>query len=187
MSYTYSSRPLLWQEFQGLMREMNKTIADTGDIHRKKYAKIQTLIAIGAYLGPLAMELLSIKWYQVKDFGAYFFVNESYRQPLVIGKALKSIVDRNYKVINPLSNQAYVMGENTGLTEKAIAPRRFTTILKNVFNEYGIDIPAASNATLRRTFARKVWTDDKQSKDILEELAVELRLYIGSVEKYVQA
>ncbi|MEM9857239.1 MAG: hypothetical protein AAF843_07775 [Bacteroidota bacterium] len=186
MSYQYSSRPLEWKEFKKLMREMNRSIADKHNIYRKKYAQIQTLMAIGAYLGPLAMELLSIKWNQVRGVGAYFFVNESYRQPLVIEKELKSIIDKNYNIVNPLSDQAYIISENAGLSGKSLAPIKFNNMLDNVFKQFGIDIPSPSSITLRRTFARKVWKDDRKSERIIKELAMELRLYVGSVERYVQ-
>ncbi|MEM8568931.1 MAG: hypothetical protein AAGF85_20905 [Bacteroidota bacterium] len=187
MSYQYSSRPLEWKEFKKLMREMNRSIADKHNIYRKKYAQIQTLMAIGAYLGPLAMELLSIKWNQVRGVGAYFFVNESYRQPLVIDKELKSIIDKNYNIVNPLSDQAYIISENAaGLSGKPLAPIKFNNMLDNVFKQFGIDIPSPSSITLRRTFARKVWQDDGGSEGITQELAMELRLYAGSVKRYIQ-
>lgn len=186
MTYLYNSRPMTREEYEYLIQRMDKSMKEPVHLDTRKQAALQTLIALGVHLGPLAYELLSITWSQVVDVGAYFFVKESYRQPLVLERDLLIMIKRNYEIVKPLSRSSLVFPGTTSSTQnRPIPPIRFNNMLANLFGEYDIQISDPNTNTLRRTFARKVWMEFNGSEDIVKELAIELRLYKGSVRRYV--
>lgn len=184
MSYWYDSKPLRWNTFEWLMARMDERISDPQNLHRLKEARIQTLIAAGAYLGPMAVELLGMRWSDLRNSLAYFFCCEPHRQPLVIDPDFRQIVTKNYRLVQPQYRHELVLMRSR--EQRPYLPQMFNRVLAATFASFGLRVKVPTAYTLRRTFARKIWESEQGSEAIVKELATEFKMRKGSIKTFVR-
>lgn len=158
MSYIYKSHALPWSVYKELMHRMDEYIAMASDHSRAKYARYQTIIAIGCHLGPKAKELLAMRWSDVLQVGSYIFKLESHRSALVMDHSLKELIYRNYRIVQPSFIQQYILLNPTA-NDRPVIARQFNTALTAIFKRFDVAVPAPSCITFCKTFAVKIWIE----------------------------
>ena len=164
---------------------MDEFIALNTDYKKIKYAKYQTSIALGCNLGLTFKELIRFRWIDVVGVDRYVFKDEPHRPPIVISEEIDEMVMRNYAIVNPMSNEHYIVNSSLSANNKLIAPHQYNAALKSIFENFGIVVPTPCSQTLRRTYARKIWVDQGKSEDALHELSEILQCNLNRSRKYV--
>lgn len=179
-NYFYQ-RPLPWEDFEQLMKNLNEEIEQTLSL---SLASIQTAIAIGCYLGPKPAELFSMNWRALTE-SPYYFKSERNRKALPLEEPLRAIITKNRKIINPDNSYNLILVDSIRRVYQPISPSKFKKRLSGVLDKYGIVSPEPNVETLRKTFARKKWLDSGRSNDTLRELSYELSIDNKAMLKYV--
>ena len=183
MSYLYDQKPIEWSEFMKLMEAMNKDIKGADDISSIRLARKQTSIALGAFLGLRAKELLFTRWSEVANHIYYKFKFEA-RPRIKLDLYLKKMIRKNWILINPLKF-GYILPDPFDASSP-ITPLKFNNILHQLFAKYDISTPAPTTLTLRKTYALKVWQENGFSDQMLKNLSEELGYDLATMKLFVK-
>lgn len=133
---------------------------------RIAYARYQSAIAFGCYLGPSSKELLTLRWNHL--FNQIYKWRFEERYNVVIDKDLHKVATTNFDIVKPERKNELVLPHLFN-SNKSVSAGQFNASLIKLFTEFLVNTPEPNFQTLRKTFARKIFEDMAYS-----DLAVEI-------------
>ena len=178
-----SCSPLEWEkEFIRILTDMDSQKMDTTDLKMAKtIAKYQTAIAAGGFLGLRIKQIRQLKWKDLLEAKDIITIESKTGEnfQLSFSKQLRTIVETNYKMINPSSVDTLVL-ESPVKPGTALANRAFNDFFKKMLEYSKVKASNPSSDTLIKTFAYKLFRN--KGGDIKALIFVSNLLKHGSLE-----
>ncbi|WP_438574106.1 tyrosine-type recombinase/integrase [Clostridium sp.] len=156
LKYTITTADYLdWKEMTSLVR----------NLYRDENYKFSLLIALGSFWGLRISDLLSLHWCDIYKKDSFIIKEKKTGKARIIkiNDQLKRHITDCYTSIKPISKNSYIFLSQKG---SVYSIQRINIVLKDIKQQYCLNINNFSCHSLRKTFGREVYNQNSDNAEM---------------------